>query len=118
MEGTQAINSEYPHLALAHDNFNPLKGVFSVGTSITGLSSNTYLFDPQSSGYVNRDFADVMPGKIYCYDSLTKKFDNQDSPLRIILEMTSDTKIVIEKQDESICGTGPWSFDNGVEFER
>ena len=119
LEGTQSIGSEDPHIALAHDNFNPLKGVFSVGTSITGLDSTTYLFDPQFSGYVNRDFADVMPGNIYCYGSLTKKFDNQVSPFRIILEMTSDTEIMIEKQDVSTCGSGPWSFSSSsVEFER
>ncbi len=119
LERSQSSPNEDSHVALAHDNFNPLKGVFSIGTSITGLDSNTYSFDPQSSGFINRDFADVIPGNIYCYDSLTKKFDNQASPFRIILEMTSDTKIVIEKQDESICGSKPWSFGSrSARFER
>ncbi len=118
VEKTQSTFPEDLHVALVHDNFNPLKGVFSIGTSITGLDSKAYFFDPEASGYVNRDFKDVMPGKIYCYDSLTTRFDNQELPFRILIEMTSDTKIIIEKQDESTCGSGPWNFDKGVEFER
>lgn len=114
-------SSEDPHLALVHDNFNPLKGVFSVGTSMiaNGLNVGTYYFDPKSSGFVNRDFKDVMSdGNVYCYDSLTKKFDNQASPMIIILQLTSGTTLKIEKQNISECGGGPWNFDTFAEFER
>ena len=118
VKGTKQTYPEDQHLALAHDNFNPLKEAFSVGTSLHSLGSGVYYFDPKNSGFVNRDFEDVLPnGNIYCYDSLTQRFDNP-SPTRIILQLTSPTALRIQGQQFDSCGTGPWSFDNFTEFER
>ncbi len=119
--GTSDTYSEDLHLALAHDNFNPLKGVFSVDASMSesGLPAGAYLFDPKSSGMVNRDFQEVTSdGNMYCYESLNKKFEDK-LPMIIILQMTDSTTLRIEKQSRSECGNGPWSFSSGsTEFER
>ena len=112
VKGTKITYPEDPHMALAHDNFNPLKAVFSVGTSIPGLETGAYYFDPQGSGFVNTDFKDAKSGSIYCYDSLTKRFDNQVSSMRIILQLTSATTLKIEKQNMKECGDGPWAFSS------
>lgn len=118
VKGTRNTYPEDPHIALVHGNINPLKGVFSVGTSLSSLNSGTYYFGPKASGFVNRDFKDVKPdGNIYCYDSLTQRFGEQVS-IRIILKLTSSTAFQIEKQDTSVCGSGPWSFVSPTKFER
>jgi len=114
VKGTINTYPEDTHISLVHGNINPLKGVFSVGTTLsaTGLNSGTYYFDPKNSGFVNRDFKDVQPGNIYCYDSFTQ------SSSRIILQLTSSTTLRIEKQSGE-CGNGPWSLtSNHVNFER
>ena len=118
VKGTKQTYPEDQNLALAHDNVNPLKGAFSVGTSLHSLRSGVYYFDPKNSGFVNRDFQDVLPnGNIYCYDSLAQRFSNP-SQTRIILQLTSPATLQIQGQQFESCGAGPWSFDNFTEFER
>lgn len=114
VSGTTTFSSEDPHLALAHDNVDPTKPIFSVGTSMSasGLSSATYQFTPQSSGLVNRDFDDITSdGNIYCFEPTYLSG-------KIILQLTNSTTLKIEKQADS-CGSGPWSFtSNATTFER
>lgn len=120
VKGTKQTYPEDSHLSLVHDNFDPLKPVFSIGTSLSsnGLGSGTYFFDLKDSGLVNRDFKYIFPdGNIYCYDSLAQRFGNQVSG-RIILQLTSPATLRIQTQKENTCGTGPWSFDKFTEFER
>lgn len=118
VKGTTNTYPEDPHIALVHDNINPLKGVFSIGASLPNLDSGAYYFDPKAFGIVNRDFKDVKPdGNIYCYDSLTQRFGEQVS-MRIILKLTSSTTLQIEKQDVGSCDGGPWSFSSPITFER
>ena len=108
-------SGEDSHLALVHDNINPNTAVFSVGTSMSssGLSSGTYQFSPQSSGQLNRDFDEVRSdNNIYCYEP--SNISNE----KIILLLTSNTNLKIEKQSGS-CGFGPGSFTaSASEFER
>lgn len=112
--GTTTFSSEDPHLALVHDNIDPSKAVFSVGTSMSasGLSSGTYQFTPQSSGLVNRDFDDITS------DSNTYCFEPSYLSGKIILQLTNSTTLIMEKQSDT-CGSGPWSFtSNATTFER
>lgn len=118
VNGTTNIYPEDPHLTLGHDNVEPQKGVFSVGTSIKGLQAGAYPFVPKSSGLVNRDFKDVKAdGKVYCYEP---QYFGGSSRFTIILQLTSDTTLQIEKREESAsCGGGPWVFGTGyTDFER
>ena len=124
VEGTKKTYPEDQHLALVHDNYDPTRGVFSVGQAMqkSGLSSNTYYFDPEEGGLVNRDFSDIKPdGKVYCFEIKERSFSPQSEVLKtvIILELTSDTAMHMEKKSGSSCGTGPWSFSSqATEFER
>lgn len=121
VKGMGNTNSEDSSLALAYDNFNPLKGVFSVDTAMSksGLLTGAYLFDSRNSGLINRDFKEVTAdGNIYCYDSLHKKYEDT-LPMIIIAQMTNAANLRIEKQSKNECGNGPWSFSSTyTEFER
>ena len=105
---------------VVHDNVEPSKGAFSVGTSMaaTGLSTGIYYFDPASSGLVNRDFKDVgASGEIHCYE--TRERFGDSVPLIIILQLTSPTTLRMEGQDFSSCGDGPWLFSSAyTDYER
>lgn len=118
VKGTTNTYPEDPHLTLAHDNVDPKKGIFSLGTSIKGIQTGAYQFDPQNSDFVNRDFKDVKAdGKIYCYE-LGNQFSNIRPPT-VILQLTSNTTLRIETRDSENCGTGPWIFgQNYSDFER
>ena len=110
-----------PHLALVHDNIHPLRGAFSVGTSVSGLRPDVYHFNPQTSGRVNLDFSQVTADdNVYCYDSLYHYWGEPISPAdSILLQLTSETTLRIEKRDAAECGIGPWAFQsNFAEFER
>lgn len=98
-------SGEDPHLALVHDNVFPSTGVFSVGNSISTLSSGLYTFNPSNSGLVNRDFGDVTAdSNIYCYDAI-----GSGNPV-ILIQLTNSTTLKIEKLSAASCGAGPWSF--------
>ncbi len=118
VKGTSETHPEDLHLALVHDNIDPAKAVFSVGTSINGLPSGTYSFNPASSGFINRDFKDILDdGKVYCYETQGGKSYTQY--IAVILQLTSPTTLRIEKQNSNVCGNGPWTFSsNYADFER
>lgn len=121
VSGTTEMYPEDPHLALVHDNVEPEKGAFSVGNSLApGLSSGVYFFTPTHSGLVNRDFDEVLSdGDIYCYDSFSLRYGGPAPAMSVIIQMTSDTTLQIEKQSAATCGSGPWSFTSAArEFER
>jgi hypothetical protein len=118
----QERGSEDKHAALVHDNFDPTKGVFSVGTSMekSGLSTGAFNFTPKSSGLVNRDFDQVKSdGQIYCYANESgSEFGNK--AIVIILQLTDESTLRMEHLSAaSSCGSGPWQFSsNYTEFER
>ena len=119
--GTSYTYPEDSHLTLAHDNVDPSTGVFSVGVSMgsSGLSSGLYLFDPASSGVVNRDFKDVTAdGVVYCYE-VRDRFGTEPLPFIILVQLTSPTTLRSERQDAASCGSGPWQFGSAyTEYER
>lgn len=118
-QGTVYTYPEDPHLALVRDNLLPEWSVFSVGesTATSGLDWGIYFFMPVGSGLVNRAFADVVPGDVYCYEQLVLKF-GEPAGLTLILEMPTATTLRIE-QIQGGCGGGPWQFsDLASDFER
>lgn len=110
---------EDPHLALVHDNVDSSTAAFSVGTSVSGLRPGVYHFSPRESGSVNLDFRLVTPdGMVYCYDSLSLRGSPMGS-LAILVELTGETALRIERQEAAECGTGPWILQSGyADFER
>lgn len=119
LKGTKSTYPEDSHAALVHDNFDPSRGAFSVGTSMqkSGLAAGVYYFQPDDIGYVNRDFAGVRAdGRIYCYDA------SQDGGRKqvIILQLTGETALRMERTGAATCSESePWAFGNGyTDFER
>ncbi len=120
--GTRELISEDRHLALAHDNIDPAKGVFSVGTSMrkSGLASATYFFEPATAGRRNRDFGQVRKrNKVYCYE-VSRRFAAETDPLTVILAMlTGPSTLRLQRSELSACGGPPWQMGNDyTEFER
>ena len=119
VQGSTAAYLEDPHLALVHDNIDPSRAVFSVGTSMaeSGLDSGLYYLMPLASGFVNRDFRDVEPGNVYCYERLIDR-SAHEAGVTIILELTDPATLRIERVAFA-CGDGPWSFgESSTTFER
>jgi hypothetical protein len=108
-------------LALVHDNQDPSRPVFSVGTSVPNLSSSGYAYTPASSGLVDRDFADITSdGQTYCFDGLLKGIGSW-MPVTdtVILTLPDAYTLRIERKSDTSCGSGPWTFGAGaVEFVR
>ena len=120
-EGFEFTHPEDPHLALSYDNVNPNINVFSVGNSVPGLESDTYIFEPGKTadevGDVNIAFSDVKPGKIYCYEPLKpwepdKKYDSV-----ILFELVDEETLKIGIKDGGKCKK-PYSFGDYAMFER
>lgn len=77
---------------------------------------------PQGAGEVNRDFDEVTAeGAITCYDSLrTISLPPEETlPFVILLQLTSETTLRVERQDADSCDEKPWTFvSEYVDFER
>lgn len=128
-----AFEEDDTTLALVHDNVNPGVPMFSVsqafcdpGGTTCAWSTGKRDFMPADTGLVNRDFADVVPGAIYCYENLTlQPISVPDTQIgRVLVEVFggSADRLRIEPVAPTVateCGTAPWSFGSGVrEFQR
>ncbi|MFC1656515.1 hypothetical protein ACFL14_00920 [Patescibacteria group bacterium] len=120
VKDTKEVGSEDLHMALVHDNINPSRAAFSIGNSIKGLEGELAYYIPVDSGLINRDFGDVKSdGNVYCYEPWDRFNMNNPLPFTIILELTADDKLRIEKRNQTTCGNGPWQFSSSyADFER
>ena len=116
--GLETHFDESQAIALIHDNFEPSKAVFSIGLTMEdkGLPHGAYYFNPISSGLVNRDFGDIVPGETYCFDGFDSSL-NWSRDLAILIALTSPATIMIEGQPGNICGSA-WEFVSPTEFIR
>lgn len=113
----QERNREEYHIALAQDNIDPTIPKLSIGTSLTNQNSGIFDFDKQNTGVINRGFESVTNnGNIYCYNL---KQNNIATGTSIILKLTNDTTIQIEKRScDCSCNT-PYVFSaNAVTYTR
>lgn len=70
-ETSSAFTETDETIALVHDNVDPVIPVFSVSNTLPGTPTAAYRFSPViGAGSVNRDFADVVPGAVYCYENV------------------------------------------------
>lgn len=112
------IGAENEFLALVHDNFDPRVPAFSIGTAVRTFPYGAYYYTTHATGMVNRDFSDVVPGGVYCFEKLEDQYGESVEGI-VLLQLASATELKIEKQDASQCGSGPWSFTSQADvFER
>lgn len=111
-------------IALVHDNLVQGEEVFSIGdaTGMSGVQPGGvgYYFNYETSGYVNRAFANVTAdGHVYCYDSMGTSYGTASShpqgsvSARMLLEVMNATVLRMQYQAGQACGSGPWSFTQG-----
>lgn len=96
------------YLSLVHDAVDPTIPVFVIGEGLESISYGDYFYAVKKEGLVNRDFSEVLPGKVYCFDALSTRISNKVSG-KILLELSSSRNLKLEKQ-EGVCESGPWSF--------
>ena len=114
---SQPTFPESPHFAIGPDNVDPTKLQLSMGTSQTGFLANLYYLGvPATSGFVNRDPAQITPGtQIYCYD-----FQNQYG--MALLQLTDATTLKFEGRNgasRNCASEQPWAFSvSAVTFKR
>lgn len=91
-------------LALAHDNFDPTRGAIVIGGVIA--EPGQFTFVPKHDGRVDREFAEVSDGALYCYD-LARQF--QGGPpgpaLRLLVSLASAKELRVERQSGA-CSAG------------
>ncbi len=102
-------------LALVRDNIDPHLAAISVGGLVT--EPGFWLFAPQPSGLVNRDFSAIRAdGEVYCYEELTATPASYTISGHFLLQMISESELLLEWQSGS-CGAVS-EFDNPVRYER
>ncbi|BFU93306.1 MAG: hypothetical protein NTNFB02_00280 [Nitrospira sp.] len=138
--GATAFEEGRTTLALVQDNVNPGRPVFSVsGAFCTPLptggescqwSPGVRGFTPAGTGLINRDFADIAVGPVYCFENLRgHPGGGPDLEVgRVLVELFASTpggaadRLRMEPIPVTAatgCGSGPWSFSSAVrEFQR
>ena len=123
LEGESDILLEDPHLALIYDNIDPSIGIVSMGDSLEdqGMVSSEYTFEPEASGTINRNFADVTAdGQIYCYE-INNRFPRETTTESHVLgiQLVDKLTLKVEKLSNASCSDGELGFsDTAVIFER
>lgn len=119
---TSSISPEATDIFLGQDNLQQSLGIFSIGISVRGLPANRYSFQYRTSGFVNRDFSNVISGTVFCYEanSLSGTSYQVYGPSTVIyVELLNKTTLLIQKQNTTTCSSGPWIMSfNSSKFVR
>lgn len=84
-------------LALAHDNFDPTRGAIVIGGVIG--EPGQFMFVPKHDGRVDREFAEVSDGALYCYDLVRQFQGGPPGPaLRLLVSLASAKELKVERQ--------------------
>jgi hypothetical protein len=115
------IQHEDPHLALVNDAIRAEMQMVSMGVSAMqiGIMPGRYVFNPETSGFVNRDFGQVTPdGNVYCYDGDTAMNQGGGQPEKtlILLQMPDADTLRVGKGVGS-C-SDPQVLGEYIEFTR
>jgi hypothetical protein len=113
-----------PFLGLLHDHVEPGIPIISMGTSVKGVRLGLYSFTPQSTGTVNRDFADVRPdGKTYCYERFGSGQTRSGLNLGaidgvLLMTMPTTTTLRVERRAGATCANATPMGPDAFTFER
>ena len=104
------------HLALVDDNVRSDHQAVSVASMVA--NPGYWIFQKQSTGTVNRDFAQVTAGSgIYCYDTFTADSNGPEGATdRFLIEVVDTDTLHIEHQGGS-CGSS-FSFSSPHVYSR
>ena len=120
-EKTEQNKTEEQHVALVHDEIEPLRPVFSIGTSLekSGLMAGLYYFNQKEDGVVNWDFGAVTErNQVYCYQGLHDK-QGQAAKRILLVEIIDDKTIKMEARPGFSCASTDYNFsDRMTVFER
>ncbi len=110
-------------VGLVHDNVDPARPAFSVGFSFPNWTPEVRYFVPVGAGRVNREFSDVIPGAIYCYEHLSLRFGAESGSVLVQVFSSGShpvDRIRIERRPSiDTCGAGPYLFGaDAVVFQR
>lgn len=122
--GLGGVETWAKSLALVHDNFDPSQGIVSVG-GLNGFVGRVQ-FTPQSSGDLNREFSQVIPGQtVYCYQ--IDHPSNGQPPVGVsqppqenhslLVQLVSDSELKIQVQNGA-CGPAPYSLSSPTSYYR
>jgi len=116
--GSEKPGSEDQVLALAFDNIETDKQVFSMGLSgiSKGFKSSTYSFIPKTAGLIDRNFSQVTAdNQTYCYNTDTARNSRYSSEKHAIYVTMPDSKTIrVEDSGRTSCGSGPRSEERRV----
>lgn len=105
-------------MGLLHDYIDPNLAVISIGGVLT--DHGNWNFEPESFGSINRDFSDITAdGETYCFQGAATKQSSQAQiifPGRLLVSMTSDTEMMVERQDGDCAGN--LAFVDPVIYKR
>lgn len=107
---------EDENIALVHNVAREVsQPVFSIGRSLPGVETGVYPFSVRAEGAVNRDFKDVVPGNVYCYENLRvfNRQGNADGKV-ILVRLESERALAVEVLQRRECGAGPWTITPGA----
>ena len=96
-EGFGGHDAEEYGLALVYSNFNASKGAFSVGNAENpSWDKRTYYFNPEDSGYLNRNFSQVTyDNNVYYY--ICDYFGNGIDVYKVLLlKMTANNELLLQ----------------------
>lgn len=103
-----ASSAEGPHLALSFDVVDPNQQTISMGSSQPNLfPSGAYKFTPTTSGTVNRNFSQVLPGIINCYEFAGSRI------ILIKLENSSQLRVEGRQSVANCAAASPYAFTIG-----
>jgi hypothetical protein len=103
-----SFETYHQELSFVHHAMDPSSGVISMGGTL--IDANTWQYDPQHEGFVDREPSEVVPGATYCYER--KGWNNE----RILVEMLDSMTIRIEAQEKP-CSE-PFAFRNPTMYYR
>ena len=136
-----SFEKEDYHIALIESNYDAAKAMFSIGSD-SGLIANNQPYrsefspNPDETSFIGQDFANVVPGNVYCYSSSDDEsykisLDSENSSegneqhIRILLYLEDDTTLKIKVDDvntscegENIPSIGDFNDFSPVSFER
>jgi hypothetical protein len=102
--GNWVNTSDSTKLALVHDNVDPGVAVISMSTPF--VESHVWRLTLTHSGLVNRDFGELSPDTIYCYEVPPV----EEVPSILLVQVDGTNGLRFERQDGAACGGGPWAF--------